>query len=266
MTLPDGDEENRDHSKDSDDKSTAHKKGIEMSDLDKKKYLIDRIERQLDTVIKEKESRKMEDMAEVDSVENQITFYRNAVLTATSFAASIIVGVSALDRLEQIIILQLLAADIIIGLTAFIVSSLIKGRVQDLRQSLDKSYARVLIALDTLVWNIAGRTFDIDDIPLLRLYFYRNYAAFAAVAVEVKILSSLDKISKSWFFRNTSLPKLYTYRMRVIDESGSRAEFHRNYFGKWADDLEYMKIVHRDFFNRYGYEVEESGNIVKRTK
>ena len=107
-----------------------------MSKEEMKKWRIDLVQRTLEITIQRYESERARTRSLTDLVENTLTTWRNAVLAAISFAASVILGLSSVDLFKEYI-LQMLVADILIGLIAFIVFTAIKGKVHGLILSMD---------------------------------------------------------------------------------------------------------------------------------
>jgi hypothetical protein len=97
---------------------------------ERKKWYIDRIEKTLETIMKQVESERAQNKSEADRIEIVYTTWRNRFLTASTFAATVILGLSALwEEFKLEFMLPLLTADVVAGIIPFIVFTLIKGKI-----------------------------------------------------------------------------------------------------------------------------------------
>ena len=174
MTLPKGDERGRDNSKDYDNKASSNN---DMPERDEKKWLIDRIERLLDIMVKDIESERAKHKSDAERVENSYTFWRNAFLAATSFTAPLILGLYSATIREEFMLI-ILIADLVIGLVAFMVFNYIGARVHLYIQIMDHFYFQVLNALNSVAVHIGSDSAVIDEIETDRLLFFRTYLFF----------------------------------------------------------------------------------------
>lgn len=89
------------------------------------------------------ESVRTELKSELELVGNTITTWRNPILAGLSFAGPLILAMTSLAPpigLPQDFLLKLLIVDIVIGVGAFIVFTLIKGKVNGYILSVDTAF------------------------------------------------------------------------------------------------------------------------------
>jgi hypothetical protein len=233
---------------------------------EKKKWHIDRIERTLETIIKQLESERTQNKSEADRIENVYTAWRNAVLTATSFAASLILGLYSADVWNEEFALQMLAADVIVGMLAFIVTSIIRRKIQGHILSMDTSYFHALNSLNRLALFIADKTVSIDKNDMNKLWWFVLYVRFTEKAVRGKYIDSLQGISRSRFFKKTSFPEKYERVKTSMNEGIAIYRQDPEVFNEFPSDLKVMKNLHQNFFGHFDYTIDETGAIVERAK
>jgi hypothetical protein len=268
MTLPAGYDKYKDNSKDYDDKNGSSNNNNNPSELDMKKWRIDRIQTFLDSLIRDTGSARTQMKSQAELIENTLTTWRNAVLAATSFAASIIFGLSSVNLFREFI-LQMLAADIIIGLAAFIVFTIIKGKVHRIILSMDASFLVAISKLEHLTVYFNGIAYPLEKLEEDEITSYFTYGMFASFAAKVNLIKNYENMSNSAFFRKKimrndlrwkadSLKKGMEYAMGLYESD----KLLWNKYGIISGN----RYVHEDFFKYYGYKIEEgTGKIVKET-
>lgn len=157
---------------------------------EKKKWYIDRIEKGLDGNIAEIESSRQYFLKQAGRDEMAVTSTRNAIIAAVSLGATIFLGLMSIDHLRDFL-LQLLAVDIIVGLTSYIVLTVIKDRAFFMLTKIDVSYLTTSGKLVNFKVFLASKTFDLDSVDLKLLEFYFKYYLFALGAVKVSLMNKL---------------------------------------------------------------------------
>jgi hypothetical protein len=238
---------------------------MQMSDEaeEKKKWHIDRIERTLETIIKQLESERAQNKSEADVIENRFTNWRNSILTASSFAAPLILGLYSADILKEFM-LPVLIVDVFFGILTFIVFTLIKGKIQAHILSMDTSYFHALNALNRLALYIVDETVSIDENDRDKLWWFVILARFAEKTVRAIYVNSLQDISRSRFFKRTSFSEQSERLLKKMDEGFAIYGKDPTFFDVYPSDLKVMKSAYQNFFERYDRTIDERGMIVFR--
>ena len=225
-----------------------------MSEEEMKKWRIDLVQRTLESTIQRYELERARIRSLTDLVENTLTTWRNAVLAGFVLAASIILGLSSVDLFKEFI-LRMLVADILVGLIAFIVFTVIKGKVHAVILSTDGLYYLALDRLNTLKYAFMLRMYHIDKIEHERIYFFLTYSIFASLAVRVHLIDVLENISSSVFFRKIR------FRIRGALEAQKVAvntamniyEKRKSSWTQYSSDLQEFNSHLEDFFKYHTY-------------
>jgi hypothetical protein len=128
---------------------------------------------------------------------------------------------------------------------------------------MDTSYFHALYSLNRLALFIADKTVRLDQIDMNKLWWFILYTRFAEKAVRGKYINSLQSISRSWFFKKTSFPEKYE---RVTKSMNAGIDIYREdpvIFNEFPSDLKVLKDLHQNYFEHFGYRIDETGVIVE---
>jgi hypothetical protein len=218
------------------------------SDEDMKKWHIDRTQTFLQSIIEELDTDKTQFRSRTELVENEFTTWRNAILAAASFVASIILGLSSLLK---DLTLPTLIADVLIGLIAFIVFSFIKGKVHDHILRTDALYLEAISKLNLVKGYAISQTYNLDEISGGKMDFFFSYSLLAAAAVRVKLVDRYESMLKSMFLR-----KIQEELKRDLEKAKKHLEVGeivyqsiKSSWSDYSDDLEFFSAIHNPFLN-----------------
>jgi len=170
------------------------------SEDEMKKWHIDRIQTVVESTIQNLEAERTEIRSQADLVENTVTTLRNPILTAVSFAAPIILSLIPVG-LPIDLMLKFLIANIVVGLIAFIVFTVIRGRIHSLTLSMDASFLSAIRKLNYFRRYFNTEIYHLQILKEERIVSFFNYANFASMAVQVDLIESFENMSKSRFFK-----------------------------------------------------------------
>jgi hypothetical protein len=195
------------------------------SDENTKRWHIDRMQTWLEHIIEEVDTDRTQFRSRTELVENEFTTWRNAILAAASFAASIILGLSSLLK---DLTLPMLIADVLIGLIAFILFSFIKGKVHDHILRTDALYLEAMSKLDSVRGYAISKTYNLDEINDGKIDFFFQYSLLAAAVVRVNLIDRYESMLKS-----TLLKKIQEELKRDLEKAKMQLElgfriFQRN--------------------------------------
>lgn len=147
-----------------------------------KKWRISRIQAAIDSRIQKLESDRAKIMSQAELIENTYTAWRNPILAATTFAASIILGLYSAGLLWNEVILPLLSIDISIGLASFVIFTVLRGRIHSLSLSMNTSFLSAIDKLSYYRRYFNMETYFVENLELKKIDSYYNYHTFASLA------------------------------------------------------------------------------------
>jgi hypothetical protein len=238
-----------------------------MSEQDMKKWHIDELKIALESMIERLDSNRRQLRSRADMVENLFTTWRNVVLGGVSFVAPAILGLSSVVRVLKEFMLQLLIADILIGLIMFIVFSFIKGKIHAHILSMDVCFLSAINKLNFLRDYSITETYYLDKIEDERINFFFNYGIFASTAVTADLIDEFENMANSVFFARIrhNLQQGLGIIMAGINVAIDFYEKSKSSWNNYRSDLQHLRYVHEYFFKYNIYKIEiETGRIEKQ--
>jgi len=113
---------------------------------------------------------------------------------------------------------------------------------------------------------VADKTVSLDKNDMNKLWWFVFYVRFIEKAVRGKYIESLQGISRSRFFKKTSFPEKYE---RVTTTMKAGIDIYREdpgVYNEFPRDLKVLKYLHQNYFEHFGYTIDETGVIVEPAK
>jgi hypothetical protein len=231
-----------------------------------KKWRISRIQAAIDSRIQKLESDRAKIMSQAELIENTFTAWRNPILAATTFAASIILGLYSAGLLWNEVILPLLSIDISIGLASFLIFTILRGRIHSLSLLMNTSFLSAIDKLNYFRRYFNMETYFVENLELKKIDSYYNYNTFASLAVQVQLLDSYDKMAKSIFFKKLKNDlEVYLRETKESMDYGIEAyEEEKSSWNKYGINMRHLHYVHDDFFKYHGYKIDYVLNEISK--
>jgi len=215
-----------------------------------KKWRIDRVQTLIVSDIEELESERARVRSENETVENTITTWRNAFLTATSFFAPVILAAYYNDYYANLM-LAALVVDALIGLVAGVVLTIAKSKVHRLILLMDRDYFTAINTLINLKWVFIAKSYGIEKIEPERIYFYWGYNLFAKAAVSVYLIDIYKDMASSIFFKSarTRLAFKWQEQRESVKQAKNEFEKLKPLSNEYSDDAKLLDIHLKEFHN-----------------
>lgn len=140
--------------------------------------------------------------------------------------------------------------------------TLIKGKIQAHILSMDTSYYHALNALNRLALYIGDQTVSIHKNDMDKLWWFVLLARFAEKAVRAIYVNSLQGISRSRFFKRTSFSEQSERLLNKMNDGFAVYRDDPGLFNEYPKDLKVMKNIYQNFFEHFGYTINETGMVI----
>jgi hypothetical protein len=232
-----------------------------LSDIERKKWIINRIDSALESLHLGLTIGREQFNSVAEKFEEDVVNWRNAILAAVVFASTTILGISSYSILREYTI-QLLMANILIGLVAFIVITAIKGKIHDKISEIDLSFLLAVDRLGFFKLYFTTMTVDVENIDFQKLQFLLHYSYFATHAVSVDQITSYTNASKLIFFGRKMRSELrstgVTFERKAAQALASY-NMYKKEFEYFSDDMSKLVYVHGSFL-KYVRNTEDTIN------
>jgi hypothetical protein len=229
-----------------------------VPDRDLKKWHIDRIQTALNGIKSELYSDRMLISSRTALVESELTAWRNAILTAVSFRATLILALYSAGLLEGLL-LPALTADLFIGSVAFILFAVIKEKIHGYIIRIEISFLSVMNNLTFYENYVNSQTYHIDNVRDEKILFFFAYLEFASAAVRADQIVYYDNAAKSVFFRKirTDLDSELEATKAAMETAKISYASLKLFREKYPDDLNTLShMIPQSFLNYLKEKVE----------
>jgi hypothetical protein len=146
----------------------------------------------------------------LDDITSYFLSWRNHIITATSFVATIIVGLLTLEPFKSIssLFVEMMVIDVLVGLLAFIVLSVIRGKVLEKTTDINNAIIDVDNLRSAITAELLRGLLFIDSVTIEELGFISSYVRFISILTTVRIVKAMknaynscsipDKIKKNF--------------------------------------------------------------------
>ena len=219
--------------------------------MEQKKWLVNRVEVQLENFIKEFTTARQTFTSYAGRIDIEFKDWRSIILAAVALIVSLILGLSRnqLGNSYPFIITVIIG-----GIIAFVILSIARRKAYSIVQDADVAFLNAIGKLNYLNGYFIGRVVNLQGMEIEKLNFFYKYTVFAASAVQLFELDAYTKVYRSVLLRSL--------RSRVrpsIDSTKNSIDltfisyplhFERD-FHRYESEFSALKGVHNTFLERY---------------
>ncbi|MDQ3867926.1 MAG: hypothetical protein M3250_00025 [Thermoproteota archaeon] len=172
-----------------------------------KQWLITQIENTLESYQNSLESNKEKFEGLTDNYLSKLTSRRNSVLSVVGLIISVIVGLAAIDFIQDIMkpwLMIVLVIDVVGGTVTYITANILMHRASKKLWDIEKAYDEGYIIQNFIKGFLSRRTLRINSVDINQLYTLHYYFIVLQGGITNKIISEYEKV-----YPKESYPKYY---------------------------------------------------------
>jgi hypothetical protein len=213
----------------------------EIAIYEQKRWVMDRLLGLIQLSDDKLQLGKQEIKTFLDDITSNLS-WRNRIITATSFVATILVGSLALESFKSIssLFVEMIVMDVLVGLLAFIVLSVIRREVLEKTTHINKAIINVDNLRSTVTTDLLRDLLFIDSVTIKELGFISSYVRFISILSTVRIVKAMKNASNSrWIGDKTkkNFREFAALDLKKINEVNAQITADRPMFNEIKDRL-----------------------------